>query len=273
MLGFDSLGRLAVGQGTDQVSSSAALIADAGLYTISGIPTAFGGNFSVGVEAYTINGQSSDVAARFTVGAGAYSAIGSAALFPDRFSAGSGLYAVNGSGIAFKSGMPSLAGDYSVIGNAIVERVSLPAPSGSYTMVGGTDFAPVAMAADGAAYAVTFGDFTLARTGGEFDQVYGGIGHYREELERQRQAARITRSTPHPIVRAFQPQFRSFPLPLDTLRSTIDFAAIAVQRSAQADAEIAARRETEQRAQHQALKQAVVARRRRQEAEVLLLAS
>lgn len=90
------------------------------------------------------------------------------------------------------------------------------------------------------------------------DQFYGGVGHFLEEMEAARRAARITRKTPAPIVRTTKPVFRPVASPpIAAPAPVIDLQAIQNQR---ADAAAAAA-------------QAATIKRRRQEEELLLLAS
>ena len=118
--------------------------------------------------------------------------------------------------------------------------------------------ASVAINAPSAAarFAVTSGANTLSRSGADFDLVYGGIGHYLEAIERARELARITRKTPAPIVQPPLPPPLS--APAASRPTAIDLQAVAAQQAA------------EQQAQAE---RARIARRRRQEAEILLLAS
>jgi hypothetical protein len=95
------------------------------------------------------------------------------------------------------------------------------------------------------------------RTGDDFDLVYGGIGHYLVELEEKRRLAAITRKAPVPIDRTTPPGFRPMaaPQPAPSPTAAIDLAAAFAGRAAERQAQ-----------------QAAIARRRRQEAEILLLA-
>ncbi len=239
------------------------LAASAGVYSLSGVAAQLAGPASAGV--YVITGGVAGEAVTLTANTGAYAATGSAAAFVPLLSAGTGSYGILGQA-AFKSNFVVSAGSYAVTGITAPDVVSLLAVSGSYTIAGGGNLAPLVMRADAGAYALTLGDFVLTRTGGEYDQVYGGIGHYLEELERQRQLAKITRPTPAPIVREVRAHFKplTFPQPAAQAQAhppapVVDFQAIAAQRKAS------------QLAQQQAAQQAAIATRRRREAELLLL--
>lgn len=80
-------------------------------------------------------------------------------------------------------------------------------------------------------------------------ETYGGVGHYLEEMQRQKALQRITRRAPPPVRQA------SPPLPAPRMQPAIDLRAIAWQRA----------RDDMQR------QRAATERRRRQEAEILLL--
>ncbi|MBR7559768.1 hypothetical protein KC218_24785, partial [Mycobacterium tuberculosis] len=86
--------------------------------------------------------------------------------------------------------------------------VSHAAGPGAFTLTGYGFTVAITMPAAGASYALAFGNNVLVRTGADFDLVYGGVGHYLEELEEQRRLAEITRKTPAPVVRPMQPAFR-----------------------------------------------------------------
>ncbi len=151
-----------------------------------------------------------------------------------------------------------IAGAYSLTGNPVTEGISQPAAAGSYTLTGSASFTSLVMLAGPGSYGVTLLRTPLTRTGGDFDQVYGGIGHYLEEIERARQLAKITRKTPAPIVHEIRPRFRPIQEP----------APQPLQQVPDPQSLIARRQEAE--AQQ---RQAAIAKRRRQAAEILLLAS
>jgi hypothetical protein len=113
----------------------------------------------------------------------------------------------------------------------------------------------VIVAAAGA-YALAPRLVLLSRSGGDFDQVYGGIGHYLVELEQRRQLAAITRRTPQPIDRTTQPAFRPVIAPALPDARAIDLQVLEARAARERQAAEAAR-----------------VMRRRQEVEILLLAS
>jgi hypothetical protein len=170
------------------------------------------------------------------------------------------MYSITGQAAGGKSTFAIAAGSYSVTGGATILGPTLAALSGSYTVTGGSSFLPGTMRGGGGAYLITLGDYQLRRTGGEYDQVYGGIGHYLEELERARQLAKITRKTPAPIVHDIRPRLQPA-APVASAPPAIDVQAIEVQLLA-----------TQHLAEQQAQRAAVL-KRRRQAAEILLLAS
>lgn len=110
-------------------------------------------------------------------------------------------------------------------------------------------------------YTITGLPAPLVRTGGDYDQVYGGIGHYLEEIERLKSLARITRKTPAPVVQPPAPRLppvaAQLAPPVAPQAPPIDLQAVADQRMAEA----------------QKAEQAKILHRRRQTIELLLLAS
>ncbi|MCK1275484.1 hypothetical protein IVB46_09610 [Bradyrhizobium sp. 61] len=84
----------------------------------------------------------------------------------------------------------------------------------------------------------------------------GGIGHFLEEIERQKQLNAITRKIPGPVDRRTIPRFAPLQAPPSAPPAPVpDMAAVQNQRMAEAG------------------RQAAVAKRRREEEALLLLAS
>lgn len=106
-----------------------------------------------------------------------------------------------------------------------------------------------ALAVSPASIAVTFNDVGIRRTGADFDLVYGGVGHYLEEIERAKQLAAITRKPPPAVDLRSQPTFAPFGgAPVAPPRPQVDLAALAQQRmgAQMAAAQAAKKRRTEQ---------------------------
>ncbi len=289
LLGFDAIGRWALGQAPS--NGNAALIGASGSYSLTGVAAAFAVKLPAAAGSYAIAGVAVTFSDKLVAAAGGYSLTGVAASFKVKFATNAGAYALTGSAIAEKVQFACAAGSYGITGNATTLGGSLLAVSGSYVVAGSlrvissgesgllgfgaigagaigqigqhyvsdaTTFA-FNMFAAGGSYAVVPTDTPLIRTGADFDLVYGGIGHYLEELEKQRQLARITRKTPAPIVRTTVPTFK--PVggpPIAPPAPVIDLQAIQNERM---------------EAQRIASAQAATLKRRRQEEELLLLAS
>lgn len=211
---FDAFGRLAFGQDTQGAAVSYTLPAVAGAYPIAGTAVAFGG----------------------------------AEVVP------AGIYLLTGVRAAFDAVQSASAGAYVLTGRTIGETVAIAAAAGAYASAGYGVTEAVTMPGDGGVHAWTLTPTPLIRTGDDFDQVYGGVGHYLEELERQRQLARITRKTPQPI------QTKAWPA-LPPIMAQPPQPAPAIDPQA-----IVAQRQAEQKRAH-------AAARRRQALEMLLLAS
>ncbi len=250
MLGFDALGHLALGQG-GTAASTLVLVAAPGSYALTGTPVAFKDALAPATGVFSLTGIAATFLDKQLAAAGAYSFTGVAVTFGTREAAVAGSYALGGKAVTFAGAEPAAAGTYVLAGQAASFAGALPPVSGSYVVTGYASVDLIVMPAVAGSYALTPGPTVLTRTGGDFDQVYGGIGHYLEELERARQLARITRKTPAPIVHETAPRLRPMPAP-----PASSLQAIAAQRLAAGQAE-----------------RIRISKRRRQEAEILLLAS
>ncbi len=179
--------------------------------------------------------------------------------------AAAGAYALTGISSLLKGVLVASGGAYVITPTAAPLTPSLRADRGAYALAGGGNLAPVVMRAAAGTYVLTPGAVVLTRSGGDYDQVYGGVGHYREELERLRQLATITRPVPRPIVRAMRPLLRPLVMP----------AAPQPRRAAAPDLQAIHLRDMAVRllcAGGGTAPGAAIAHRRREEAEILLLA-
>lgn len=217
MLGFDAVGRLALGQ-LPTTATNTVLTADAGSYTITGVVSTF------------------KVSEAATAGA----------------------YALTGVAETFKISLAPVSGAYVITGVSTTENIKEPVAAGAYVITGNAVSVNISMVATPGSYVITPTNTPLVRTGGDYDQVYGGIGHYLEEIERQRQLAKITRKTPAPIVQQSIPFPQAAAAPQGAQpQPVIDLQAIQQQRMADAQAQA----------------EQVRILRRRQAIEILLLAS
>ncbi|MFZ5713045.1 MAG: hypothetical protein ACOY3N_09415 [Bradyrhizobium sp.] len=209
MLGFDAIGRLALGQITP---GNIALSAVSGSFTLSGIAATFALSEAATAGAFTISAPS--ISQEHGVGIGSFTLSGAAQTFDLTENVEASAYVITGS-----------------IANNI-DGVSDP---GSFVITGV--------------------DQWLYRTGDDYEFKLGGVGHFLEEIERQKRLNAITRKIPAPVDRRTVPRFAPLPAvqPMPTA-PVVDMAAVEQQR--QADAARAA-----------------AARRRRDEEAVLLLAS
>ncbi|MGM4967428.1 hypothetical protein AB7714_28300 [Tardiphaga sp. 1201_B9_N1_1] len=252
---FDALGRLALGQVGFPPASVVYLIADAGAYTITGNATAGRGRVAAGSGAYALSGSSTGFATRGVSAAGSYSLTGSPAGLSAKLLASSGAYALSGQPALWKSNFVLGAGAYVLTGGSNVLNPRLGALPGSYLITGSPIVTHLVMLADVGRYTITPGYSELRRTGGEYDQVYGGIGHYLEEVQRLKQLDAITRKVPPPVVRQSRPLIEPRqPVPV-AQPQPFDFQALADQAIAQQDDG----------------QSAILAKRRKREAEILLL--
>jgi hypothetical protein len=214
LLGFDALGRFALGQ------------LPGGRTTIS-LPAAAG--------SFALAGQAATFTIKEAADAGSFALAGVSGSFTVKEAVGAGTFAFTGVAAAFKITELALSGAFVLTGNPANDQTTEDADPGVFTLTGN--------------------DAPLIRSGADFELVYGGVGHYLEEMERARQLAKITRKTPAPIDRRTMPRFEPLPGP-PIAPPAVDMAAIQNERmAAQAAAAAAAKK------------------RRRDEEAVLLLAS
>jgi hypothetical protein len=257
MLGFDALGRLALGQGADQAASNVILVAGTGTYAVTGTAIGLNVGETASAGSFALTAISASFTASLAAAAGAYALTGVSASSAIGETAAVGSYSLTGTTASFMTSFASVTGAYNLTGIAATFGPQLASTSGSYVLAGYAASEPIVGIAAGGAYAITPVPTPLIRTGGDIDQVYGGIGHYLEQIEQAKQLARITRKTPAPIVHEIRPQLQppASP-PIAPQPPAVDRGAIAAQRLAEQQAA-----------------QARILKRRRQEAEILLLAS
>lgn len=148
------------------------------------------------------------------------------------------------------------ATSFAVTAQTLSFRLLDPIASASFTWTPNPVLEPEVEPISPTSFVITPTDVTLKWTGASFDLVYGGVGHYKVEMERARQLARITRKTPPPIDRRSVATFSPVGGPPSApIAPAIDLKAIQNQRMV---------------AQAQAVK---VAQQRRDEEALLLLAS
>lgn len=191
-----------------------------------------------------------------TAATGSYALSGVSATFTITESPAVGSFAISGSDAPGHIGLASVSGVFSISGATqtfdITENVSV----GAYVITGSVAN-NTSGAADPGSYLLTGINTPLVWTGAGVDTSYtGGIGHLLEEMERQKQLNAITRKVPGPVDRRTVPRFAPLQgAPSAPAAPAPDMAAIQNQRMADA------------------AKQAAVAKRRRDEEALLLLAS
>ena len=163
----------------------------------------------------------------------------------------------NISGADISQSIAVTAGSFSLTGVAQVFGLSEAVDPGAY-VISGSVANNINGSADAGTFQITGVNQQLIWTGAGVDTSYtGGVGHFLEEMERQRQLNAITRKTPgRPIDRRTIPRFEPLRAPpIAPASPAPDMAAIQNQRMAEAAA------------------QAKAAKRRRDEEALLLLAS
>lgn len=189
-----------------------------------------------------------------TASAGSYSLIGVSVTFTITESAVAGSFALTGSPTAGIIGQVAASGSFSLSGSAQVFDLTENVDAGSYVITGSLSN-NIDGASDPGSFVITGVDQWLYRTGDDYEFKLGGVGHFLEEIERQKRLNAITRKIPAPVDRRTVPRFASLPAarPMPAV-PVVDMAAIEQQRRVEAS-------------------RAAAARRRRDEVAVLLLAS
>jgi hypothetical protein len=204
MLGFDAIGRLALGQITP---GNVAMAAISGSYTISGVAQAFSLSEATAAGSFAISGAS--ISQAQVVDVGSFTITGTAQTFDLTENVGAAEYVITGQ---------------------LSNNIDGASDAGSFTLTGV--------------------DQALIWTGAGVDTSYtGGVGHFLEEIERQKQLNAITRKIPAPVDRRTAPRFTPFPSvqPMPTA-PMVDIAAMDAQRQAEAARAAAVRRRRDEEA-------------------------
>jgi hypothetical protein len=247
LLGFDAVGRLALGQirqdgptttvlsaqgGAFAISSPAIAFrlftvdaagaftrtgnaavfkviepAVSGAFALSGVSATFPLTWPIAGASFTLTGYAAADTTTEPAAGTSYTITGKPAAFPITFSAARGAFTLTGKAAVFPITWPVVGTSYAAGFNPAGLSITLEASPGSFALTGYRANEPLYEDADGATFVFTGSDATLLRYGADFPLVYGGVGHYLEEIERQRQLSRITRTIPPPIDRRTVPQF------------------------------------------------------------------
>jgi hypothetical protein len=231
MLGFEALGRLALGE-TPQAAQNIILAADAGAYAITGYATAGLIGEVAQRGGYAVTGYPAGLTG--AANSGSYALTGNTAIFRADFVAAGGSYAVTGYDLTFAPALAAESGQYTISGSDAEQRFA--AGSGSYEITGSAIVLPVVMPADTGGYVITLGEFELRRTGYDYAPDQYGIGHIKLALQDARRLSQVVKPTPYPIISrlprlAPQPASPSVKLPVSGLIDNSDLLDhLAAQR-------------------------------------------
>jgi hypothetical protein len=132
MLGFDAIGRLALGQ---LPSSGTFLGGSTGTFILTGKNAAFALSFLSSVSSYQITGNAAILTSTFASSLGAFSGTGIAAGFLVTMPSAVASYVLTGKAAVFSgSGAALGAGGYAVTVNSAILTVSLGTGGGSYAL-------------------------------------------------------------------------------------------------------------------------------------------
>lgn len=212
LLGFDAIGRLAIGQLPEKALVPIIMVVSSASYAVTANAVTFQEAENISPAAFTVAPQG--------------------VTLEDLEAVAASTFAVSTIPVSFNTAENVASAAYAV--------TTYPTTEPEVGLISATSFA------------ITFGDVPLKWTGAPFDLVYGGVGHYRLEAERARQLARITRTIPPAIDRRTTPTYAPIGVPRPPMAPpapAVDMAALQNQlmaEQAQAVAAAAKRRRNEQ---------------------------
>jgi hypothetical protein len=137
MLGFDAIGRLALGQLSRIGLTNTVLLAGSGSFTETGVAATFGLLQASSGASCSLTGNPATFAAKLAAASmGSYSFTGNASMFSMRLAAAAGNVAFTGGVSVFAARITAGAGSYTVTGNAMPLVTSINAGVGSYVVTG-----------------------------------------------------------------------------------------------------------------------------------------
>jgi hypothetical protein len=231
MLGFDALGRLALGE-IPQAAQNVTLVAGVGSYAITGNATAGLIGEAAQGGGYVVTGYPAGLAGK--ADAGAYALTGNAVAFRLNFAEAAGSYAITGSAATFMPIEAATSGQYTLTGSDASQRFA--ADSGAYTVTGYTILVPIVFVAESGSYALTLGNYELRRTGYDYRPDQYGIGHIKLAMEEARRLSQVVKPTPYPVIAKYprllpQPAAPANTLPIGGLIDNSDLLDhLAAQR-------------------------------------------
>jgi hypothetical protein len=186
---------------------------------------------------------------------GSFTIAGAAQTFKTTENTAAGAFAM--SGVALTEIIGVVSGSFVLTGAAQTFKITEHVTAGSYVITGAIAN-NLSGAADPGAFNLSGVNTALRWTGAGVDTSYtGGVGHYLEEIQRQKQLNAITRKIPGPVDRRTIPRFAPLQAPPSAPPAPApDMAAVQNQRTPEAAAQAEAAK-----------------KRRREEEAVLLLAS
>lgn len=244
--GFTTASTINISAGTGKVSTAGFVSVGAHRYwRIAYASGTTGGNAWLGELTF----YTDDVAQ-----AGSFTETGNAATFKISEPGAAASYGLTGNSALLTPKIPAGAASFAETGRAATFAVREAAAAGSVALAGLASLATNVLPSAGTSFSVSVVNANLVRTGDDYDFKLGGVGHFLEEIERQKQLAAITRKIPGPVDRRTMPGLQRIMPPAAPPAPVAAMANIEAQ--GQADAARAA-----------------AMRRRRDEEAVLLLAS
>lgn len=136
LLGFDAVGRWALGQLPNKQATNTIFAVDRAAYAIAGLPAAFRQTVSPGAMNVAWAGGDTDGIVGFSAAAGICISSGIAVDFPVDFSTATGLFVLSGRPALTAMKLSSLSSSYVVAGQTARWSPSISIESGSYAVAG-----------------------------------------------------------------------------------------------------------------------------------------
>jgi hypothetical protein len=164
MLGFDALGRLALGQVSSQTATTDVLVADKGSFALTGKAAAFQVQLASVAGAFTLTGIGAAFVASFSAAAGSYAFTGEAAAFTVSAALNTGGFALTGIDASFTTTVEFNAGAFAFAGIDASFRTYLAAEGYAVTITFAEEADRTDFVADTGAFSVSGGEAAYSET-------------------------------------------------------------------------------------------------------------
>ncbi|WP_315729032.1 hypothetical protein [Bradyrhizobium sp. SZCCHNS2015] len=219
LLGFDALGRKALGE-LPHAQQSVVLTADVGSLVLAGNAAGFSIVEAASAGSVALSGVTATFRVAWPEAGAVFASVGAAASFAVSEAAVTGSVALGGVPVATSQTWRAAGASVAVTFEPALLVPAVIASPGALqaTAIAAND--TVLEAAAGAVVVLSPSPTDLVRTGDDHEFKLGGVGHFRLELERAKQLARITRKVPPPVDLRTASKFKSIRVPQSVLPAT-----------------------------------------------------